>query len=211
MFVEGSLLQIWLIAFFTLALLSVLFKENPVYRFVEHMYVGTSVGYNVMTKWFQYGKPTLSKSIVQEGKWQYIIPIIIALLIYTRYFKSISWLSRYSLSFTIGIGAAYVLTKDFKALIVTQIMATFKSLWVSASFWQTICNWVLVLGTVGTLVYFFFTTERKGVLGAGVSVGKWVMMVAFGSAFGNTVMGRVSLFLGRIQFLLGDWLHVIAK
>ena len=60
-----------------------------------------------------------------------------------------------------------------------------------------------------TLVYFFFTLEKKGVQGAVSKVGRYVMMIAFGAAFGNTVMARVSLFLGRMQFLLGDWLKMI--
>ena len=32
-------------------------------------------------------------------------------------------------------------------------------------------------------------------------------MVAFGAAFGTTVMGRMALLIGRIQFVLGDWLE----
>ena len=34
-------------------------------------------------------------------------------------------------------------------------------------------------------------------------------MIAFGASFGYTVMARVSLLIGRIQFLLHDWLGVI--
>ncbi len=74
---------------------------------------------------------------------------------------------------------------------------------------SSVNNVILVLGVVGTLSYFLFTQKRKGIIGAGATAGKWIMMVAFGSAFGNTVMARMSLALGRIQFLLGDWLHLI--
>lgn len=70
-------------------------------------------------------------------------------------------------------------------------------------------NIIYVVGTFTALVYFLFTLEKKGVQGKISSMGRWVMMVAFGAAFGNTVMARVSLFLGRMQFLLGDWLHMI--
>ena len=34
-------------------------------------------------------------------------------------------------------------------------------------------------------------------------------MISFGASFGYTVMARVSLLLGRFQFLLGDWLHLV--
>jgi len=199
--VAGSSLQNWLIAFFTLSLLSVAYKDNPVYRFSEHLYVGLFAGYNVMMNWFNYGKPTIYTRILKDGQWTYVIPIIIGLIIYTRYIKSIAWMSRYTLSFLLGIGAGYVLTKDFKALFLDQVAATFVNL-------GNLDNLILAVGVVCTIVYFFFTVERKGVPGYIGQVGKWVMMIAFGSAFGNTVMARVSLFLGRLQFLLIDFLKV---
>jgi hypothetical protein len=34
-------------------------------------------------------------------------------------------------------------------------------------------------------------------------------MVTFGAAFGLTVMSRMSLLIGRIDFLLRDWLHLL--
>jgi len=34
-------------------------------------------------------------------------------------------------------------------------------------------------------------------------------MISFGASFGYTVMARVSLLIGRLQFLLGDWLQII--
>jgi hypothetical protein len=202
-------MQNLLIAFFTITLLSVAFKDNPFYRFSEHLYVGIYAGYTVVITWFNYGKPTLMKSILAEGKWSYIIPVIIGLMMYARYFKSIAYLSRYTISFLLGVGAGYVLTKDFKALFIAQITATFRPLMVAADAMQTFNNLILVLGVLGTLIYFFFTAERKGAIGYSGQFGKWIMMIAFGSAFGNTVMARVALFLGRLQFLLGDWLHLI--
>ncbi len=53
---------------------------------------------------------------------------------------------------------------------------------------------------------------REGValtFGTGSKIGIWVIMIGFGATFGFTVMGRISLLIGRIQFLLGDWLHII--
>jgi hypothetical protein len=72
---------------------------------------------------------------------------------------------------------------------------------------------VIVIGTVSTLVYFHFTTgaNRPGgrLIQAVGSVGKWVILVTLGAIFANVVMGRISLLIGRVQFLLVDWLHVI--
>jgi len=59
------------------------------------------------------------------------------------------------------------------------------------------------------LIYFFFSKEHKGALGGVAKLGIWFLMVAFGASFGYTVMGRVSLLIGRMTFMLRDWLHVI--
>jgi hypothetical protein len=72
---------------------------------------------------------------------------------------------------------------------------------------------VIVVGTIATLVYFHFTAgaNRPGarVIQAVGSVGKWVVLLTFGAIFANVVMGRISLLIGRVQFLLVDWLQVV--
>jgi len=40
-------------------------------------------------------------------------------------------------------------------------------------------------------------------------IGIVFVMIGFGAAFGYTVMARVSLLIGRMQFILIDWLGVI--
>jgi hypothetical protein len=65
---------------------------------------------------------------------------------------------------------------------------------------------VLVVGVVCTLVFFFFSTEHKGPVGGAAKLGIWYLMVSFGAAYGFTVMSRISLLIGRFQFLLGKWL-----
>jgi len=199
----------WLQAIFTILLLSVVFKDSPAYRFAEHTYVGLWAGYTVALAFFQYIRPTIVDSIIGKGELHWLVPMVVGLLMYTRYVKSIAWLSRYSLCFTLGIGTGYVLSKDMKPLFMDQIRATFLKLWGVSDWWVLVSNWIFVIGTVASLVYFMFTLQKKGVQGGISKVGRIVMMVAFGSAFGNTVMARVSLFLGRMQFLLGNWLKLI--
>jgi hypothetical protein len=55
-------------------------------------------------------------------------------------------------------------------------------------------------------VYFFFSKEHKGITGRMADIGIWVLMVGFGSTFGFTVMSRVSLLVGRFEFLINTWL-----
>jgi hypothetical protein len=68
---------------------------------------------------------------------------------------------------------------------------------------------VIFIGTFCGLIYFFFSKEHKGVFGAASRVGIWVLMITFGASFGYTVMGRVSLLVGRLTFLFDDWLGLL--
>jgi len=61
------------------------------------------------------------------------------------------------------------------------------------------------------LIYFFFSMEHKGIIGGVSKIGVWFLMIAFGASFGFTVMARMSLLIGRIQFLLRDWLGLIQQ
>lgn len=196
-------------ALFTILLISVIYKDNPLYRFAENTYVGLFAGYLVVIQWFNYIRPSAQTHLIQGGKWWYIFPIVIGLLIYTRYIKPVAWLSRYNICFMLGIGSGYILSTYFKPLFVDQIAATFLPLWVAGDWWKSVSNIIYVFGVVTSLIYFLFSLEKKGFQGKVSSAGRWVMMIAFGAAFGNTVMARVSLFLGRMQFLLGDWLHLL--
>ena len=200
---------IWVAAGLTLALYSFLWKENPVYRVAEHLYVGMAAGYGVVTTIDSYIRPTLKNDLMRDHKFIVLIPIILGILIYARYIRSISYLARWAMAFWLGVGAGMVLTRDFRPYFIVPITSTFKPLWVAGKVGVSINNIIFVVGVVTTLMYFFFTVKRVGVLDHGARFGRWVMMVAFGAAFGNTVMARVSLFLGRMQFLLGDWLHLI--
>ena len=39
-------------------------------------------------------------------------------------------------------------------------------------------------------------------------MGIWFLMITFGSAFGLTVMGRITLLSQRFEFLFTDWLRI---
>lgn len=191
---------LWLASFLTIACFTFPFGDNPLYRLVEHVFIGTSAGYMVTANWFNWIKPNLTEIV--NGRYLLIVPFIIGLLVYARYVKPIAWLSRIALAFNLGVASGFILAKDIKPLFVTQVIATFLPL-------DSINNILLVFGVIVSLVYFLFTVEHRGAVGVAARAGRWVMLIAMGAAFGSTVMARVSLFLGRVQFLLSEWLLVV--
>lgn len=200
-----SLVGVWCAAFMTLFLFSYIFVDNAFYKFAEHAYIGVAAAYGMVLQIDQMIRPTINNSIGRDGKYYLIVPIILGLMIYARYFKSINYLARYTVAFMVGVGAGVVLAREFRSYFVLQMTDTMRPITGPGG----IENLIVMVGVVTTLTYFFFTLEHKGVVGATAKIGRFTMMVALGAAFGNTVMARVSLFLGRVQFLLGDWLHIL--
>lgn len=189
-------------AFFTLSLYSFLYKDNPFYKLAEHIFAGISAGYYVGLIWHSVIKQQLWLPLVNEGQYLLIIPGILGILMFTRFISKISWLSRLSLAFVVGNTAGITLIRQLHGMVLPQVRSTFLNLTDAASI-------VMVVGVISTIIYFYFSKEHKGALGFVAQVGIWFIMISFGASFGYTVMARVSLLIGRAQFLLTNWLHII--
>ncbi len=112
------------------------------------------------------------------------------------------WLSRISIALIIGAGAGVAIPATIQAKILAQMQA-------SMTDFVTVDGIIIFIAVASTLAYFFFSKEHKGWFGATARVGTWFLMVFFGATFGYTIMSRISLLIGRMQFLLGDFLRFI--
>ena len=65
---------------------------------------------------------------------------------------------------------------------------------------------IFTVGLIASLLFFYYSREHKGALGAASKLGIIFLMVSFGAGYGYTVMSRVSLLIGRFLFLVEDWL-----
>ena len=63
-------------------------------------------------------------------------------------------------------------------------------------------NLLVLVGVCTGVFYFFFSKKQEGGLGVVSKVGIAFLMMSFGASFGYTVMGRISLAIGRMQDLL---------
>jgi hypothetical protein len=61
------------------------------------------------------------------------------------------------------------------------------------------------------LIYFFFSSAHRGPLRPAARIGIYFLMISFGASFGYTVMGRVSLLIGRLTFLVNEWARPIIQ
>jgi hypothetical protein len=228
---------IWFAALLTLAIISFLYKDNPLYRFAEHLFVGVSAAYwMVMGFWSTLvpnllGKlwPSLTAKAFMPGLegqardplwFLYFIPFIFGILLLMRLSPKGGHLSRWALAFILGTTAGLRLIAFLTADFMGQIQATLVSVagYTPAltpggagtfSFETMFWDLISVIAILAALSYFYFSKAHTGLFGRFSRLGIWVLMVTFGAGFGYTVMGRVALLVGRVEFLLTDWLRVL--
>lgn len=204
-----EVIGIWLGALLSLSLYSFLYKDNPFYKFAEHLFVGMSAGYwviytimNVLVpNWWQNMVPT-------AGGFQpiWVIPGVLGLFMLFRLIPKLASYSRLSLALIVGTGAGLSMTAMLQTNALAQVHGTIITLSQGGGWFAWVSNIVMVTGVVCGLVYFFFSKPHEGITGRAANVGITILMVAFGASFGYTVMARISLLIGQTQFLLFDWL-----
>lgn len=210
---------VWVAALLTLCIYSFLYRDNPFYRFAEHFFVGISVGYGIVLSIHQGFIPFAWKpfwAAVTGGSLSgliKLIPIGFGLLFFARLTPRHTWLIRYPIAILIGFGSGVAIPNVLRASIFEQTRGTIEPF--AAMHAGTLSGWgvfeaiLMVAGVVCTLTYFFFSVEHRGPVKWLSKVGIAFLMIGFGSAFGNTVMGRVALLIQRVDFLLNDWLGAI--
>lgn len=199
-----EILQIWIIAFFTLSLFSFLYKDNPFYKLSEHIFAGLSAGYYVGLIWNSVVLQQMYEPML-AGKWYLIFPGILGVLMFSRFFKGFHWVSRFSLAFVMGNTAGIFLISELHGKVLPQIQSTMRSLNGNGGFGEILLSLIIIVGVISTLIYFYFSKEHKGALGGVARVGIWFIMISFGAHFGYTVMARISLLIGQVQFLADKW------
>lgn len=199
---------IWIAAFLTIMIFSFLYKDNPFYKFAEHLFVGVANGYYIALYWHNTLKPNLFDPL-SAGNFIYFVPLLLGLMYFTRFIPRIGWLVRIPIGFMIGWGAGISIPAYFQADLLKQLQGTIVTPHSFLNPLEGVWAVIILIGVVCTLIYFYFSKEHTGILKPTARLGIIFIMIGFGASFGYTVMARVSLLIGRIQFLLGPWLGLI--
>ncbi len=192
----------------TLAIMSFLYRDNRIYKFAEHLFVGLAAGYYVALQFRSVLLPNLWNPLMAGDVWN-VIPLTLALLLFSRFVPSLTWLSRWPIGLMVGAYSGLSLIGFAQGDLVEQLRANMVSFAPGSPGNETAAQWVgnvlLVFGVIACLVYFFFSTEHRGAIGVTARVGIYFLMVSFGASYGFTVMARISLLIGRLNFLLREW------
>ena len=206
-----DLFGIWIAAALTIWLYSFAFKDNVLYKFSEHLFLGVAAGYS-----FTLGLDAISRTgiapIVTQGRAEYIVPIIFGLLFFGKYLGRYGWIARYGSMFVLGVGLSIAVRTAPEAFILKQVAASILPLYIPGDPVMSITHILMVLIIIGGILYFVFTfvpgggeqrpTATYKIYDILVKFGIYGMMVGFGALFARTVMTRVAFFIGRVRFLM---------
>ena len=207
---DWQIFGVWLAALFTLGIISFLYKDNFLYKVCEAIFVGISAGYwFIVFFWDMFYKKFYAQVFDPVDPAYYPwLGFILGVMMLTRLSNKIGWLSRWPLAFVVGATAGLYMMIYFVSNAMVQVSSTIMPVF-RGSIFDIIDNLIIAIGVSCGLVYFFFSKEHKGAFGGAAKVGVWFLMVTFGASFGYTVMSRMSLMLGRLDFLFGTWLNMI--
>lgn len=196
----------------TLALYSFLYQDNPLFKSAEHIFVGVSAAYSTAQIWYlvlltDVVTPVfnLDKNLDRGYDWILIFPTILGIFMLMRFNQKLEWLSRISFAFVVGLGAGFSIPRSISSFILAQIEPSLRPLTLSIEGFNLL---LILIGVITVLIYFLFSIEHSGLIGKASKVGIWFMMISFGASFGYTIMARLSLLIGRVEFLLEDWMNL---
>ncbi len=208
-----------------IAIYSFLYKENPLYRFFEHVFIGVATGYGVVLTviifvWPKFLKPTLGLDLAPWESFNpyellMFLPFVFGCGILFILSRKHGWIARIVIGAGLGMSGGLAF-KGFFAHFVPLLVDSFKPLVAfrpgptggELDLWTMVEHFIFVVTLLCVMTYFFFSFEHdKPVIKQASFAGRYLMMITFGAFFGATVMARMALLIDRLQFLTGDWVR----
>lgn len=209
-----TIIGAWVAVGLTLFIFTFLYKDNPLFKLGEHLYVGISVGYTIVKGYELVGRLIIDP-ITTQGEWSRLIPVAIGLLMLGRYIPKFTWVSRIAFAFVVGVGSGLAIPRLISSYVLKQIEDTTRPLVAAVansnefrpSFdlldpSSSINSVIILIGVISVLFYFFFSVEHTGIGKVTARTGIIFLMLTFGAAFGYTAMARMSLLIGRFSDLI---------
>ncbi len=217
-----EIIGVWIGALLTLGILSFLYKDNILYKIAEAVFIGISAGYWFITYfWDNIYKKAFVGIFIGENQtlpdgtttvvhdYFLLVGVVLGILMLLRLSSKIGWIARWPIAFIVGATAGLKLMVYLVTDAIAQVDASVRNMIGLSAAGEIIGQSVVLIGTMTALVYFFFSKEHRGAFGVAAKFGTWILMITFGASFGYTVMSRMSLLIGRVDFLLTDWLKLI--
>ncbi|UCE17883.1 MAG: hypothetical protein JSV84_13555 [Gemmatimonadota bacterium] len=205
----------------TLCVFSFLYKDNPLYKFVEHLFVGIAAGYVIAVQFHNVFVPNIWHPLTKGLDWWPVVPLIMGLFLFARFFPRGGWISLWPMALILGTYSGLAVIGFASGDLVIHIQSNLIPIIDVGSvkafakepglftFLQTLTNPLIVLGLICTLSYFFCSKEYERLTRITSKIGVAFLMIGFGAGYGYTVMTRIALLIDRFFLIFSEWLGII--
>ena len=191
----------------TLAVFSGFFKPNPIYRFAESLFIGVSAGYFAAIWYFSIIKPAYKSAL--GGDLLILIPLLAGLLLFipsndTSYSKLRFLPAAFIVIVTTAINIPVYFTAFIQEMIRTSVIPLVAFDESGNLQIDTTINAVLSILCVTSAIMFLVARHRNNnrFVNTTGEIGRFFILVAIGSAFAYTLLSRLILFMGKIEFII---------
>ena len=102
----ADVIGLWISAILTIMITTLAWKDTPVSKTAEHIYLGVITANSIVMAWGNIDSVGIQK--IMSGQFLYIIPVILGIMAYARYSKENFWIYRYPIALVVGIGVGAV-------------------------------------------------------------------------------------------------------
>lgn len=211
-----------LAAFFTIAILSYLIGDNPLYRVAIHLFVGVTAGYAIIVVCYNVIGPWLSHTLLPQiinlaslnfsdvpGLVSASVVLVLGLILILRAFRIAAPLGTWVLAFLVGVGAAVAVGGAVTGTLFPQMRATFVSL-LPGDVEQWASDLIVLFGTLTTLGFFYYgargergqKVERPPLVRGLAFFGQIFIGTAFGTLYAGALVASLAFFAGSLQTLI---------
>jgi hypothetical protein len=179
--------------------------NNPFFSWAERTYVGGAIGLLTIVA-FDYLRKTVVAKVITDPMtaWPWIVSMILGIMMLLRIHPKYAYIARIPIAISTATGVAIAARAIIFTGVIKQITATILPI-VGRDPLTIFTNLMVIIFVIVIITFFVYTTEmieRKGPLKVSHDIGRYVLYAAFGALFAMTYMGRLGLFLGRMETLL---------
>jgi hypothetical protein len=215
----------------TVLILSYLIGDNPLFRATVYVFVGVAAGYVAAVAVNEIILPLLIQPIVSGSAFanpilaaSLVIPLLGSVLLLFKVSPRLSHLGQLPMAYLVGVGAAVAIGGAVLGTLLPQIIATFNGFDIGLAVERNtnaafmILNGAVVLvGVIGTLVYFHYGASEKadGTIRRSVSInvlswiGRVYIAVTFGVLFAGVYMAALTVLIDRMDSIRGFFVQLM--
>ncbi|MBL8160983.1 MAG: hypothetical protein JNJ61_03290 [Anaerolineae bacterium] len=207
---SGEQIGLWAGFVFTLMIFSYVLGDNILYRIAVYVFVGLAAGYitivtveSVLLPWIR--GTLLSPAAGIGGIVVGIIPLLLGLLLLFKTSPRLGRAGNIAIAFIIGVGTAVALVGAVSGTLLPLAAATGSAVRV-----DVINGFLLALGVISTLTYFWYlarrkpdgTTQRSLLIRTVGALGQFFIIVTLGALYSGAILTSLTIFSERIGFIV---------